>query len=128
MSPTGNGDTIFFNRGGLYSLTTEPLISVSASASPSMSPLEISGFTSGTNLLEREDLLSVVQNITPDSSPLVERLRSGNRSRYIEDNNGICMCYKHRRIWREGADFKKGRRPCDRPGGACKECVSKTII
>jgi len=50
------------------------------------------------------------------------------RADYIEDNHGICMCYKHRRIWREGADFKLGRRPRTGPGGACKECCLKAEI
>ena len=56
----------------------------------------------------------------------IQILRSINRNSYIEDNHGICMCYKHRRVWREGADFKLGRRPRTGPGGACKECVLKT--
>ena len=89
--------------------------------------------------LGREDLLDIIQNVTPDNSPLVNLMRSstptGTRHRwanrridYIEDNHGMCMCYKHRRIWREGADFKLGRRPRIGPGGACKECVLKTTI
>ncbi len=76
----------------------------------------------------REDLLSVVSNISPDSTPLINTLGALNiREQYIEDNNGICMCFKHRRVWREGADFRRGRRPRIRLGGACRECVLKTI-
>lgn len=117
MSPTAADGLVYFsNPRGFYSLASGPSMA-----------MDIGGFTSGTNLLEREYLLSVVQNITPDSTPLLNRLRLGSRNRYIEDNNGICMCYKHRRIWMQGADFKKGRRPYNKSGGACKECVLKTI-
>lgn len=135
--PVSN-DLMFTNRRGFWSLTTEPEpvnaqvtgYNIYRGESGNLSRVaEIgNGFVSGTNLLAREDLLDVVQNINPDSSPLVSRLRSGNRSRYIEDNHGMSMCYKHRRIWREGADFKLGRRPRVGPGGACKECCLKAQI
>lgn len=96
-----DNDLIFTNRRGLYRLSPEP---------------------------ERENLLDILANVTSDETPLLNTLRHNNRSRYIEDNDGICMCYKHRRIWREGADFKLGRRPRVGPGGACKECCLKAEI
>jgi hypothetical protein len=46
------------------------------------------------------------------------------RHMYIADYDGLCMCYKHRRKWREGENFKLGRRPVYKLGGACKECVT----
>jgi hypothetical protein len=51
-----------------------------------------------------------------------------NRHLLIADMNGLCKCYKHGYLWREGADFKKGRRPKYGPGGACKKCVLKTEL
>jgi hypothetical protein len=50
-----------------------------------------------------------------------------NRHLLIADMDGLCMCYKHGRKWLEGADFKKGRRPKYKLGGACKECVMKAV-
>lgn len=139
-----DNDVMFLNRGGLWSLTTEPEpinaqvtgYNIYRGESGNLSRVaEIgTGFVSGTNLLD------VVQNISPDESPMVNLLRNSRpantthrwtrigRSEYIEDNNGMCMCYKHRRIWREGADFKLGRRPRVGPGGACKECCLKAEI
>jgi len=49
--------------------------------------------------------------------------RPSGRNIYIADIDGCCKCYKHNRIWLEGADFKLGRRPKYKLGGACKECV-----
>jgi len=119
MSPVGNGDTIFFNPGGVWSLTTEPV--------PVSAPI------TGYNIYRGEGgSLSRVATITPDSTHItpnsMRQIRSSNRNRYIEDNHGTCMCYKHRRVWYEGAEFKKGRRPRTGPGGACKECCLKAEI
>ena len=49
------------------------------------------------------------------------------RNLYIADINGLCKCYKHKKTWKEGAEFKKGRRPIYKLGGACKECVLLTL-